>query len=79
MKTSYLSIDSIVAGDSAIKPLKSIRNLGSWFDCHMSVDVHIGKICSQAFRELYNIRKIRKYLTPESTKTLVHAFVTSHL
>ena len=28
---------------------------------------------------LYNIRQIRKFLSQETTKTLVHAFVTSHL
>ena len=28
---------------------------------------------------MYKIRQIRKFLNPESTKTLVHSFVTSHL
>jgi len=70
-----ISIDSILVGDSVIKPLDSVRNLGNWFDCHMSLDDHVGKICNEAFRGLYNIRQIRKYLTPESTKTLVHALV----
>ena len=73
------SIESITIGDTVIKPLESIRNLGSWFDAHMRMDVHIGKICSKAFRALYNIRKIRKFLTVQSTKTLIHAFVSSHL
>ena len=45
----------------------------------MRVNVHIGKISSKAFRALYNIRQIRKFLTVQSTKTLIHAFVTSHL
>ena len=62
-----------------IKPLESVRNLGSWFDAHMRMNVHIGKICSKAFRGLYNIRQIRKFLTVQSTKTLIHAFVSSHL
>ena len=43
------------------------------------MNVHVGKVCSKAFRGLYNIRQIRKFLSMESTKTLVHAFVTSHL
>ena len=41
--------------------------------------VHIGKICSKAFCRLYNIRQIRKLLTVQSTKTLVQAFISSHL
>jgi len=40
---------------------------------------HVSKVCSKAFRSLYNIRQIRKYLTVESTKTLIHAFLTSHI
>ena len=73
------SIESIIIGDTVIKPLESVRNLGSWFDAHMRMNVHIGKICSKAFRGLYNIRQIRKFLTVQSTKTLIHAFVSSHL
>ena len=73
------SIESIIIGDSVIKPLESVRNLGSWFDAHMQMDVHIGKICSKAFCGLYNIRQVRKFLTVQSTKTLIHAFVSSNL
>ena len=45
----------------------------------MSMNTLIGKVCSKAVRRLYNIRQIRKYLSAESTKCLIHAFVTSHL
>ena len=40
--------------------------------------VHIDKICGTAFRGLYNKRHIRKFLTVQSTKTPIHAFVSSH-
>ena len=43
------------------------------------MNVHIGKIFSKAFRGLYNIRQIRKFHTVQSTKALVHAFISSHL
>ena len=43
------------------------------------MDTHVVKVCSKAFRGLHTIRQIRKFLSEESTKTLVHAFVTSHL
>ena len=65
------SIESIIIGDSIIKPLESVRNLGSWFDAHMQMD--------KAFCGLYNIRQIRKFLSVQSTKTLIHAFVSSNL
>ena len=40
---------------------------------------HIAKVCSKAFRGLYNIRQVRKYLSEDSSMTLIHAFVTSRL
>ena len=34
---------------------------------------------SKAFRGLYNIRQMKKFLTIAATKTLVYAFATFHL
>ena len=79
-KTEFLIIGlSQQLSNCDIRPLKHVRNLGTWFDNHMSMNIHIGKVFSKAFRGLYNIRQIRKYLSAESTKCLIHAFVTSHL
>ena len=79
-KTEFLIIGlSQQLSNCDIRPLKHLRNLGTWFDNHMSMNIHIGKVFSKAFRGLYNIRQIRKYLSAESTKCLIHAFVTSHL
>ena len=37
------SIESIIIGDTVIKPLESVRNLRSWFDAHMRMNVsHFG-------------------------------------
>ena len=74
-----IEINSVRVGDVDIKPVESVRDLSAWFDGHMSMEVHVGKICRKAFRSLYNSRQIRKFLSQETTKTLVHAFVTSHL
>jgi len=35
--------------------------------------------CSKASKGLYNIRQLRKFISTEAAKILVHAFVTSHL
>ena len=40
---------------------------------------HIPKTSSAAFYHLYNIRRIRRYLTKECTETLIHAFISSRL
>ena len=41
--------------------------------------MHINNICRSAFFHLYNIRRIRKYLSSDCAQTLVNAFVTSRL
>ena len=40
---------------------------------------HVNNTCSNAFYYLYNIRRIRKYLSRRSTETLIHAFVSSRV
>ena len=50
-----LSIDKLRVGDVNVSPVNTINNLGSWFDMHMSMDMHVGKVCSKAFRSLYHI------------------------
>ena len=61
-----ISVDSVTVGDAMIKPGTSLRNLGAWFDQHMTMSVNIGKMCSKAFYSLYNLRQIRKCLTDEA-------------
>ena len=73
------SVDSVTVGDAMIKPVTCVRNLVVWFDQHMRMRDRIGKICNKMFYSLYNLRQIRKCLTDEACKTLVHALVTCHL
>ena len=40
---------------------------------------HISKTCNSAFYYLYNLRRIRKYLSKDNTKTLFHAFISSRI
>ena len=45
----------------------------------MSVLSHFNKTCSSAFYYIYNMRRIRKYLSRSVTESLVHAFITSRI
>ena len=76
---SKININEITVGQSTIEPVEAVQSLGMSFDSHMSMDIHIGKVCSKAFRSLYNIRQIRKFLSEDTTDILAHAFVTSHI
>ena len=40
---------------------------------------NLSDICRSSFNQLRNLSKIRKYLTQESSKMAVHAFITSKL
>ena len=75
--TTVLSTLSV--GDSQIAPSCEVRDLGTWFDSKMSMLSHIKKTCSSAFYYLYNMRRIRKYLSRSVTESLVHAFITSRI
>ena len=59
--------------------MSSARNLCSRFDSKLTMAFHISKTCNSAFYYLYNLRRIRKYLSYDNTKTLVHAFISSRI
>ena len=40
---------------------------------------HITKLCTSVFFYIYNVRRIRKYLSRDSAETLVHDFISSRL
>ena len=43
------------------------------------MNANVNKTCNSSFFHLHNIRRIRKYLSTESAKLLVHAFVISRI
>ena len=73
------NIRTLSVADSQITLSCEVRNLGTWFDSKMSMLSHINKTCSSAFYYLYNMRRIRKYLSRSGTESLVHAFITSRI
>ena len=71
--------DTLSVGDAIISPVLFARNLGAYFDSTMSLVPFINNTCKSAFFQLYIIRRIRKYLTTDISKTLVHAMITSRI
>ena len=75
-----VSIDCVTIGaEKILVAEKPVKNLGVWLDSKLSMDAHITKTCSAAFYYLYNIRRIRRYLSKESAESLIHAFTSSRL
>ena len=45
----------------------------------MNMGCHINKMCKTLLFHLYSTRRIRKYLSKDSTQTLVDAFITARI
>ena len=69
-------LDSILVDDCRVYPSNTARNIGVVFDQTLSLDKHVNLVCKSA---LFHFVRIREYSTVESTKTLVHVFVTCRL
>ena len=79
-KLRKVSISTLRIGDAEVHPsIDPIRNLGMWIDNTFSMKPHVINTCKSAFFHLHNIRRMRKYLSRDSTEKLVHAFVSNRL
>ena len=74
-----VNLNDITVGDTVVEAKSVARNLGSWFDRNLDMSSHISKQCASAFYHLHNISRIRRFLSTDTTKALVHALVTSRL
>ena len=75
-----VSLEKIKVGENSIPPSQLVKNLGTLMDCYLTFHKQVNnQLCKTCFHFLYNIRKIRNYLTKDATAILVHALVTSRL
>ena len=65
--------------DIHVHTLNCVQNLGAYFDKHMTMEQYIKSKCGAAYAQLYNIRKVKKYLDHQSAEKLIHALVHSHI
>ncbi len=81
LKSTLKKVPNITVhiGDESIPPTESVRNIGVVMDRHITMKEHVLATCKSANFQLYSIGRIRKYLTQDACKKLVHAFVTSKL
>ena len=76
-----VEIDAFTFGSSRMLPTTLVRNLGAWFDSELTMNTDVNKVCSAAYFHLFNIKRIRKYLSvsKETTEKLVHTFFSSRI
>ncbi len=70
---------SIQLGSSTITPSRTARNLGVVIDDQLSFTDHIATMARSCRFALYNIRKIRPFLSEQAAQLLVQALVLSRL
>ena len=74
-----LSNITVTVGEQQQLQSSSVRDLGVFYDQHLNMSQHVRSLCRTGYYHLRNIGRIRRYLTQDATKTLVHALVTSRL
>ena len=75
----HMNSISVQVGGSKIVSTNCVRNLGVMFDTTMSMEKQVISVCRSGYTQLRNIGRIRRYLTNDATKSLVHGLVTSRL
>ena len=74
-----VSTEYIIVGEHHIKKSQHVRNIGVIFDASFTMQQQVIKTAQTAWFHLFNISKIRSYLTKEQTQSTIHAYVTSRL
>jgi hypothetical protein len=70
---------TLTLGECFISQSHSVKNIGAQMDSDFKMDTQISATCRAAWYYLYQIGKIKKVLTEEQTKSIIHAHVTSRL
>ena len=75
-----VNIAHLEIGQASVLIVSSaLRNLGSWFDLNLKMTEQINKTCQSVYYHLHNIRQIRKFLTPTSTKLLIQGVIMARI
>ena len=74
-----VSTEYITVGEHHIKKSQNVRNIGAIFDASFTMEQQVIRTAQTAWFHLFNISKIRSYLTKEQTQSTIHAYVTSRL
>ena len=70
---------TIRVGETVVTPSCSVRNIGVVMDRAMTMEKHVLAVSRTCYHQLRNIGRIRRSLTTNAAKSLVHGLVTSRL
>ena len=77
--SKYVSTESLTLNGEDIKAVPVVRNLGVHMDNRFNLDSHIANVQKACYFYLNWIKKIRKYLSKDVTKSIVHALVVPRI
>ena len=72
-------LSSVDICDETVSCSPSAHNIGVIFDQSLCIVPHVNAVCQSCFFHLRNIGFIRKYLTYDAAKIIIHAFIASKL
>ena len=72
-------VSSIKVGNTLVNAVDEAKNIGVTIDSQLEMAKHVNAVCRTAYMHMYNIGKIRSFLTEEAAANLVNALVTSRL
>ena len=70
---------TVTIGDSTISSAPQVRNLSATFDSALSMDKFVSQKYQTCMLHLRYMSRIRKYLSIDACKSVIHALVTSRL
>ena len=66
-------------GDEKIVPADFVQNLGMILDSHLTLELHVKKVCRSANYQLHRISRVRKYFDDDTCAILVSSLVFPYL
>ena len=74
-----ISIDDLSVGTALIRPSIEVRNLGVMFDNSLNLRSHVTRVVSSCFYQLRQLGRVRRSLSRDNLRTLLHGFISSRL
>ena len=65
--------------DTILSSTDVVNNLGVYLDSELTLERQVSKLCQVCYFHLRRLRTVRRSLSKECLRTLVHAFVTSRV
>ena len=66
---------TMTIGEHCIESSTSAKNRGVTFDSELGMDLHVNNITRSCFYQLRQLRSIRRSLSTDAAKTLVHSLI----